>query len=51
MKWEVIVNNEWIYEGDYETAERIAMEYWADDEFWGDCQMISEAEFYGVEEE
>ena len=44
--WEVIVNNEWIYEGNYETAEKIAMSYWADDEFFGDVQMISAEEFY-----
>lgn len=50
MKWEVIVNNEWIYEGNYEQAEELAMGYWADPDFWGDCQMISEAEFYGYDE-
>ena len=50
-KWEVIVNNEWVFEGNYEQAEACAMNYWGDPDFWGDCQMMTEAEFYGYEEE
>ena len=51
MKWEVIVDNEWLFEGTYEQCEEVAMRYWSDDEFWGDCRMISENEFYGYEVE
>lgn len=50
MNWEVIVDNEWVYEGNYEQAEKIAMCYWSDPDFWGNCQMVSEEEFYGCEE-
>lgn len=50
MKWEVIVDNEWYYEGSYEQAEAIAMSFWADPDFLGSCSMMSEAEFYGYEE-
>lgn len=49
MKWEVIVDNEWLFEGTYEQCEEVAMRYWSDDEFWGDCRMMSENEFYGYE--
>ena len=49
-KFEVIVDHEWIYEGDYETAEKIAESYWSDPDFWGSCSLISEEEFYGCEE-
>lgn len=49
-KYEVIVDNEWIYEGDYETAEQIAYNYWSDPDFWGSCSLITEEEFYGCEE-
>ena len=49
-KYEVIVDNEWIYEGDYETAEQIAHNYWSDPDFWGSCSLITEEEFYGCEE-
>lgn len=45
--WEVVVDNEWIYEGPYEKAEECAMGYWSDPDFWGDCELISEGEFYG----
>ncbi len=47
MKWEVIVDNEWIFEGSYEQAERIAETYWSDPEFMGDLHMMTEDEFYG----
>lgn len=49
-KYEVIVDNEWIYEGDYETAEQIAHNYWSDPDFCGSCSLITEEEFYGCEE-
>ena len=49
-KWEVIVDNEWIFEGTYEQAEKIADSYWFDPDFWGDCRMISETEFYGYDD-
>ena len=49
-RWRVIVDNEWIYEGTYEQAEACAMNYWSDLDFWGDCSLVSEAEFYGYEE-
>lgn len=45
--WEVIVDYEWIYEGNYETAEAIANNYWCDPDFWGSCEMIPAEEFYG----
>ena len=48
--WMVIVDNEWIYEGTYEQAEACAMNYWFDPDFWGDCSLVSEVEFYGYEE-
>ena len=49
MDWNVIVDNEWIYSGDFETAEKIATNYWSDPEFYGDCYMIPDDEFYGEE--
>ncbi len=49
--WEVIVDNEWIYEGTYERAEECAMDYWSDPDFWGDCSLISASEFYGLDRE
>lgn len=49
-KFEVIVDHEWIFEGDYETAEKIAESYWNDPDFWGSCSLISEEEFFGCEE-
>lgn len=49
--WEVIVDNEWIYEGPYERAEACAMDYWSDPDFFGDCSLISEREFYGLNED
>ena len=51
MKWEVIVDNEWYFEGTYEQAEQVAMNYWSDPDFWGDCRLLSENEFYGIEED
>lgn len=49
MKYEVIVDDEWIYEGNYETCEKIAFNYWSDPEFYGSCSLMSENEFYGIE--
>ena len=49
-KFEVIVGCEWIFEGDYETALKIAESYWTDPDFWGSCSLISEDEFYGHKE-
>ena len=49
-KWMVIVDNEWIYEGCYEKAEECAMSYWSDPDFWGDCSLVSESEFYGLDD-
>lgn len=49
-RFEVIVDYEWIYEGDYKTALKVAESYWDDPDFWGSCSLISEAEFYGHEE-
>lgn len=49
MLYEVIVDNEWIYEGAYEVCERIADNYWSDPDFWGSCSIMSEDDFYGVE--
>ena len=51
MKYEVIVDGEWLYEGTYEEAERIAFNYWSDDEFYGNCYLMSEKEFNGEEED
>ena len=48
MKYEVLVDNEWIYEGNYETCERIAFNYWSDPDFYGNCMLITEEEFYGA---
>lgn len=48
-RYEVIVDNEWIYEGDYDTAEQIAHNYWSDPDFWGSCSLITEEEFYGCD--
>lgn len=50
MKYEVIVDNEWIYEGDYEICEKIALNYWSDPNFFGSCSLLSETEFYGTDE-
>ena len=47
MKWEVIVNGEWYFEGTYEQAEEVAFGFWSDEDFWGDCRLMSEEEFYG----
>lgn len=50
MKYEVIVDNEWIYEGNYEICEQIAFNYWSDPDFLGSCFLLSETEFYGTDE-
>ena len=50
MKYEVIADNEWIYEGSYEVCEKIAFNYWSDPDFYGFCTIMTEAEFYGEEE-
>ena len=49
-KFEVVVDHEWIYEGDYETALKVAESYWSDPDFWGSCSLVSEEEFFGDEE-
>ena len=49
-KWEVIVNNEWYFEGNYEQAEQVAFSFWSDPDFSGDCLMMTESEFYGEED-
>lgn len=52
MKWELIVDNEWIFEGTYEQVERMASNYWEDpDLFCPDIRIMSENEFYGIEED
>ena len=48
--FEVIVDHEWIYEGNYETALKIAESYWIDPDCWGSCSLMSADEFYGCEE-
>lgn len=48
MKWEVIVDGEWYFEGTYEQAEEVANSFWGDPDFWGSCNMVSEEEFYGI---
>lgn len=45
--WLVIVDHEWIFTGTYEQAETCAMGYWGDPDFWGDCLLVSELEFFG----
>lgn len=50
-RWMVIVDHEWIYEGTYEKAEECADNYWSDPDFWGDCYLIPESEFYGCTED
>ena len=47
MKWEVIVDAEWFYEGSYDRALEVAESFWADPDFWGNCSLVSEEEFYG----
>lgn len=46
MKREVIIDNEWYFEGTYEQAEKVADSFWSDPDFWGRCSMMSEEEFY-----
>lgn len=47
MKYEVIVNAEWYFEGTYEQCEKVAQSFWCDPDFLGNCSLISEEEFYG----
>lgn len=50
QKWELVVDGEWIYEGDYDTCESFAQSYWCDPDFLGNVMMIPENTFYGYEE-
>lgn len=50
IKYEVIVDGEWYYEGTFERCCDIVDEINADPDFWGSCYMMSESEFYGSEE-
>ena len=49
MLYEVIVDNEWYYEGTFERCCDIVNEIGSDPDFYGCCTMMSEAEFYGEE--
>ena len=52
MKWELIVDNEWIFEGTYEQVESMALYYWEHpDPVCQDIRILSENEFYGIEED
>lgn len=48
-KWEVIVDGEWYFEGTYERAEEVANEFWSDPDFYGNCRLVSESDFFGYE--
>ena len=45
--YEVIVDNEWYFEGTYERCCSVVDSFGADDEFCGSVYMMSEDEFYG----
>ena len=47
MLYEVIVDNEWYYEGSFEKCCDMVDEINADPDFWGSCDMMSEEEFGG----
>lgn len=47
LLWEVIVDGEWYFEGNYEQAEEVAQSFWGSADFYGDCLLISAREFYG----
>lgn len=47
MKYELIVDWEWIYEGTYEDVESMAMSYWTDPDFYGNIEIMTEEEFKG----
>ena len=52
MKYELIVDGEWIAEGDLEQIIEMASGYWSDpDLFCPDIRIMSENEFYGIEDE
>lgn len=51
MKYEVICDNEWLFEGTFEQCCDMVDRICADDEFYGSCYMMSEDEFYGVNAE
>ena len=48
-RWEVIVDNEWYFEGTYEQACNMVDNICSDPDFYGSCTMMSESEFYGEE--
>ena len=50
MKYEVIVDGEWYFEGTFERCCDMVDNICADPDFYGSCYMMSEAEFYGIEE-
>lgn len=51
MLYEVIVDNEWYYEGTFESCCDMVNEICGDPCFYGECYMLSEAEFYAEERE
>ena len=50
IKYEVIVDNEWYFEGSFERCCDMVDNICADPDFWGSCYMVSEEEFFGIEE-
>ena len=51
MMYEVICDNEWLFEGTFEQCCDMVDRINADDESYCSCYMVSEAEFYGYEAE
>ena len=47
MLYEVIVDNEWYFEGTYEQCCDVVDEVFSDPDFCGSCTMMSEDEFFG----
>lgn len=45
--WLVIVDHEWILTGTYEQALACVMRYLSEPDFWGECLLVSELEFFG----
>ena len=37
--YDVIVNGEWIFTGEQETALKIADNFWLDEDFFGNCSI------------
>lgn len=45
--YEVVVDNEWYFEGSYEACCRIMDSFYGDEDFNGNVCMMTEEEFYG----